>query len=261
MHKIIDFFLDNSGATDMVELESQFDKKFGPDRDFWHYLRSYYGERKRLGYAEHARQLKKLVDRLAFNGSQRNVSENSIGNSDKSGEQLREEDKISGSRTNHYSINDGEQLLKNKSAKIHEDLIALQGQMKKIRSKDGLKDRIVRYFSEAYWTPEYRLSKKRRWAMDYVKEEDCIGVEIELGNSREIIFRDLMRFGLLHEKGKINVGIIIVYANDKSVATRNNSEGSQKRGKSNPYMNLDYLIDVCDDYRASIKVPLWCIGV
>jgi len=111
------------------------------------------------------------------------------------------------------------------------------------------------------WSSAYRLSKTREWAIDYVNEEDRIGLEIELGNRREMIFRDLMRFELLKTKGIISVGIIIVYVNHKSVATRNDTEGAQKEGKSNPYMTLDYLIDVSQDYQASINVPLWFIGV
>lgn len=146
---------------------------------------------------------------------------------------------------NNHSFKNGENYIKAESRVIYNELIDLPAYITKNSDNKNLKKQINKYLVGNKWDREYKFSENRRWAMDYLKNR--IGIEVELGNNREILFRDFMRFAKLKNDNIIDVGVIITSA--------------QTDNKSNPYPTLGYLTDVLEVFGPVINVPLWIIGI
>jgi len=246
-----EFFLRNSDIGDIVALESKYENECPSEikGEFRQRLRrwsKYCDEKKPQSEARKMKVLVDLLDNLEDVECEDYV-----------------DDDVDNTKTiktfKHYNFKGGEQQIINISKEIHEGLLSFSNQMQRVRYVDSLKEKVSDYFTGENWQGEHKFSGNRAWRMDFIKDQ--IGIEVELGNSREVCFRDFLRFMLLKERNIIKVGILIVYADSDSVAKRNTSACSQTDGKSNPYFTLNYMKDVLDEFGPVIDVPLLCIGI
>ncbi|MHB8846585.1 MAG: BglII/BstYI family type II restriction endonuclease [Nitrospirota bacterium] len=246
-----EFLLRHSDADDIEEVEDKYDRECPPEirGEFRQRLRQWFSHYDEKGPESVARKLGKLVRLLDKLESVEDDTDEDVGGDD------------APAWLESMSINfkNGEEHVANISKTIHRDMIKLAEEMRRVKSAENLKAKLDSYFIDNDWEEEHAFSANRGWRMDFMKDQ--IGIEIELGSSREMCFRDFIRFMVLKKRERIKAGVLIVYMDSDSVANRNTSATSQNEGRSNPYFTLEYMNDVFEEFGDVIDVPIWCIGV
>lgn len=118
----------------------------------------------------------------------------------------------------------------------------------------------VKHISEQFKEYGWELEKKIPLSENKVDKCDIyknkIFIEQEYSKF-ETLFRDFFRFILLHDRGELDVGIIICY--DKSAFSRwGSGVTSYKSSRATLQRTRDFLTG---DYGSVVRVPVWVIGI
>jgi hypothetical protein len=245
----IKFFRDNYDKTDIEKMEKEFNKKFAPHK-FRHYLRSYYGERKD-NYPDDALGLKRLLDLLTSDNGRDKTSTSKTSKTVLSKECRLTRRRGSTGVVSSFSINDGEDIIRNKAGHIHKEIDNIINSVIQMSNTKTPVSLLKALFKEADWTMEWKITDKIGNRVDAYKER--FAVELEFSN-RDQCYRDFIRFLAAFKKNKIDAAVLITYS-DINAVDRWKSKGYPQ------YLTLDWLQETVDEYTPIIDVPIWFIGI
>ena len=114
--------------------------------------------------------------------------------------------------------------------------------------------------SESFKDHEWKLEKEIPLSENKIDKCDMyknkIFIEQEYSKF-ETLFRDFFRFILLHDRGELDVGVIICY--DESAFDRwGSAVPSYKSSRATLQRTKDFLTG---DYGSVVRVPVWVIGI
>jgi len=111
-------------------------------------------------------------------------------------------------------------------------------------------------FSDKGWELEKTipLSENKQDYCDIYKNKIFIEQEY---SKFETLFRDFFRFILLHDRGALDVGVIICY-DDTAFERWGNAVASYKSSRATLQRTTDFLKG---DYGSVVRVPIWVIGI
>ena len=118
----------------------------------------------------------------------------------------------------------------------------------------------VLHLSEPFKEHEWELEKTIPLSVN--KQDYCdmyknkIIIEQEYSKF-ETLFRDFFRFILMHDRGELDVGIIICY-DDSAFNRWGNAVPSYKSSRATLQRTRDFLKG---DYGSVVRVPVWVIGI
>ena len=110
---------------------------------------------------------------------------------------------------------------------------------------------LQRAFLRHGWRMESLVSERtaRRQYFDLFK--DRVAIEIELTN-RELLYRDYMRFQLAESEGSLDVGVILVPDQVRSV-----HPPAARNGRP----HLEDIVDDLNSLRHMVTVPIWVLAI